>query len=68
MRSNVSQSNVKTYVHCQGFSFSNVVFSLISGFSQILHHICSQVQQMKAQAKEEKLRRQIGMFEPFAPI
>ncbi len=23
---------------------------------------------MKAQAKEEKLRRQIGMFKPFAPI
>jgi hypothetical protein len=23
---------------------------------------------MKAQAKEEKLRRQIGMFEPFVPI
>ncbi len=67
-RSNVSQSMLKSSVHCRGFSFSNVVFSFISDCLQILHHICSQVQQMKAQAKEEKLRRQIGMFKLYAQI
>jgi hypothetical protein len=67
-RSNVSQSILKSFVHCQGFLFLNFVFSFISDCLQILHHICPQVQQMKAQAKEEKLRRQIGMFEPFDPI
>jgi hypothetical protein len=38
-RFKVSRSVLQSFMHCPGFSFSNVVFSLNFGFLHILYHI-----------------------------